>query len=127
MTNPQFLRCHCTVLAVCTVCTVYSVQYVQHVQYVLYSRYNKYNTYSMYHMYLVRSIQNIINILTTIGHRFGHQSGICESSGLLSTNFRNCLVRRTYFVFSEIYNIRTHTIHVYIYVYTDIHLLYNTY
>ena len=43
---------------------------------------------------------NLLNILTITGHRFGHQSGLDESSGRNSTAFMHGLAFRIYLVFS---------------------------
>ena len=55
-----------------------------------------------YVQYLVPDMPNICNILTTIGHRFGHQSGLDESAGLNSTTFLYGTAFRVYLVFSQI-------------------------
>ena len=47
-------------------------------------------------------MQNTHNILTNIGHRFGHQSGLYESSGLNSTSFLFGFALHVYLVFSQI-------------------------
>ena len=41
-------------------------------------------------------------MLITIGHRFGHQSGLVESSGQHSAAICNVFVIRTYLMLSEI-------------------------
>ena len=45
---------------------------------------------------------NILNLLRTNGHRFGHPSGLDESSGRNSTTFRHRIAFRVYLVFSKI-------------------------
>ena len=45
-------------------------------------------------------MQNIHTILTIIGHRFGHQSGLDESSRRDSTTLRHGIAFRVYFMFS---------------------------
>ena len=41
---------------------------------------------------------NLYNILTSIEHRFGHQSGLDESSGRKSTTLPNEIALRVYVV-----------------------------
>ena len=43
------------------------------------------------------------HILTIIEHRFGHQSGLYESSGRQSSIFRNCVAFRVYLMISKIW------------------------
>ena len=45
---------------------------------------------------------NIHNIFANVGHRFGHQSGLDESSGRKSTTFRLRIAFRVYLMFSKI-------------------------
>ena len=73
------------------------LQYVQYVQYVP-------STW-----YIVPNIPNIHNILTNIGHRFGHQSGLYESSGQNSAAILIAYSFRVYFVFSNICKITQST------------------
>ena len=47
----------------------------------------------------VPDMRNIHDILTTIGHRFGHQSGLDESSGQVSTIFRHGIAIRVCLMF----------------------------
>ena len=49
-----------------------------------------------------QGMPNIHNILTIIGHRFGHQSGLDESSGGKFTTFLHGIGFRVYLVFSKI-------------------------
>ena len=44
---------------------------------------------------------NIQNLLTIIGHCFGHQSGIDESSGRSSTIFLSGIAFRVYLLFAQ--------------------------
>ena len=103
---------YCTVCAVCT---------VQHVLYSMYSMYSMYCTVctvctiqyvpsTEYQIYQVYTIYG--QILTNIGHRFGHQSGLYESSGqnpaaiLIAYSFRVIWCFQKY---EQRANIRTNT------------------
>ena len=44
------------------------------------------------------NMPNIQNVLTNIGHRLGHQSGLDESSGRISTTFLYGIEFRVHFV-----------------------------
>ena len=50
----------------------------------------------------VPDIQNICNILTIVGHCFGHQSGLDESSGRNSTIFLYGITMHVYLMFQKV-------------------------
>ena len=91
---------HRTACAVRTVCSVQYVQIVRYVQYVQYVHHIQY--VSMYVCTYVPDIPITPNVSTNIGHRFGHQSGVYESSGRNAAANLNVFATRVYLVFAKI-------------------------
>ena len=107
---------------------IYVCVYVQYVQYVLDNMYSMYSMYNIYCTartictlcticaeYLLPNIPNIINVLTSIAHRFGHQSGPYKSSGHKSTILQNSFTSSVDSVFSNICtNYRSYLIYTFV-------------
>ena len=52
------------------------------------------------YIYMYQICQDVHNILTIIEHRFGHQSGLDESSGRFFSVFLHGIALRVYLMFS---------------------------
>ena len=66
------------------------------------TQYRTIGTYAVLQVGTVPNMQSIHNVLTIIGHRFGHRSGVYQSSGRNPTIFLYGIAFRVYLVISKI-------------------------